>query len=73
MWYTVESSKSTIREALEMFYPHWLISYSNLGSDYVGLSIREAIEKLSSSNPGRRIGFDGTAGIESELERTHQL
>jgi len=31
---------------LGMFYPHWLISYGKLNSQYQRISIREIIEKL---------------------------
>lgn len=54
---------SDAKEVLEMFYPHWLISYSQLGSDYVRMSIREVVEKLQGGSPGRQTGFAGPAEI----------
>jgi hypothetical protein len=51
VWYgasmTISASLSRTRDAsdiLDMFYPHWLISYAALGSKYARMSIREVLE-----------------------------
>ena len=40
------SRTSDAKDILEMFYPHWLISYSKLDSDYTRMSIREIVGNL---------------------------
>ena len=40
------SRTSDAKDILEMFYPHWLISYSALKSDYTRMSIREIVENI---------------------------
>jgi hypothetical protein len=40
------SKTSDARDILEMFYPHWLISYRELGSEYTRMSIREVVGRL---------------------------
>ena len=40
------SRTSDARNILEMFYPHWLISYGELDSAYTRKSIREIVENL---------------------------
>jgi hypothetical protein len=37
---------SDAKDILEMPYRHWLISYSELGSDYTSMSIREIVGNL---------------------------
>jgi hypothetical protein len=37
---------SDAKDILEMSYPHWLISYSELGSSYTSMSIREIVGNL---------------------------
>ncbi len=52
VWYgaskTISASFDRPGDAIDMlgmFYPHWLISYSALGSEYARMSIREILEK----------------------------
>jgi hypothetical protein len=40
------SRTSDAKDFLEMFYPHWLISYSEFNSDYTSMSIREIVGNL---------------------------
>jgi hypothetical protein len=40
------SRTSDAKDILEKFYPHWLISYSELDSDYTRMSIREIVGNL---------------------------
>jgi hypothetical protein len=40
------SRTSDAKDILEMFYPHWLISYSTPDSDYTRMSIREIVGNL---------------------------
>lgn len=40
------SRTSDAKDILEMFYPHWLIFYGDLGSGYTRMSIREIVEGL---------------------------
>ena len=53
MWYGASKKISATfdrtidaRDILGMFYPHWLISYAHVDSDYARVSIREVLEKL---------------------------
>jgi hypothetical protein len=52
VWYgaskTISASFSRTSDARDMlgrFYPHWLISYAALGSEYARMSIREVLER----------------------------
>jgi len=53
MWYGASKEISAtfdrtrdVRDILGLFYPHWLISYAHVDSDYARVSIREILEKL---------------------------
>ena len=37
---------SDAKEILGMYYPHWLISYGTIDSDYARMSIREIVENI---------------------------